>query len=120
MFILDYVGCGGGVIEKMNAFIPELTHMIVLLIKIGVPVLLVILGMIDLLKATIAQKEDEIKKAQGLFLKRLLAGVLVYFVFLIVQVIFSVLGDSVGDKENIWDCVNCFIDGPDYCNSVSP
>lgn len=121
MFILDYVSCGGGAIGKMNAFIPELTSMIVNLIKIAVPVLLVILGMIDFVKATIAQKEDEIKKAQGLFFKRLISGVLVFLVLAIVEFIFSVVGDMVVDnKQNVWGCADCFINGPDSCNVVNP
>lgn len=116
MLLYDYVSCGGGIITKMNSFIPELTSLIITLIKVGVPIILVILGMIDLFKAMMAQKEDEIKKAQGLFVKRLIAGVLVFLVFVIVELIFNLLGDAVGDnKENIWNCAECFISGPESC-----
>lgn len=115
MLLLDYVSCGD-IITKMNSFIPELTSLIITLIKVGVPVVLVILGMIDLFKAMTAQKEDEIKKAQGLFIKRLVAGVLVFLVFIIVELVFNVLGDAIGDeKENVWQCAECFIGGPDKC-----
>lgn len=114
MYILNYVSCGGGLIPRMNAFFPELVHLIINLIKIGTPILLVILGMMDMFKAMTAQKEDEIKKAQGLFFKRLIAGVLVFLVFVIVELVFGLLAGSTGDDQaNMWDCVNCFVKGPD-------
>lgn len=112
---MEYVSCGE-IITKMNSFIPELTHLAILIIKIGTPVILIILGMIDMFKAMTAQKEDEIKKAQSLFIKRLIAGVLVYLVFIFVELVFNVLADAVGpNKDNIWSCVECFMDGPDSC-----
>lgn len=118
MLLYEYVSCGG-IITKMNSFIPELTSLIITIIKIAVPIILVILGMIDLFKAMMAQKEDEIKKAQGLFVKRLVAGVLVFLVFVIVELIFNLLGDAVGsDKDNIWKCAECFISGPEKCDGV--
>ena len=123
MLILGYVKCGNGIVSSINSFIPELTGLIVTLIKVGVPIILVILGMVDLFKAMTAQKEDEIKKAQGLFIKRLVAGVLVYLVFIIVELVFNLMGDAIGDdKTNIWDCAQCFISGPssDGGTSQSP
>ena len=47
----------------------DITKTIINLIKIAIPVLLVILGMLDLGKAVMAQKEDEIKKATNIFEK---------------------------------------------------
>ena len=112
MLILGYVKCEG-IIDGMNAFIPQLTSTIVTLIKLGVQIIIVILGMIDLFKAMTAQKEDEIKKAQTLFFKRLIAGVLVFLVFIIVEFVFNMLGAAVGNnKTNIWKCASCFIEGP--------
>ena len=113
MYMLaKYVTCGGGLIPKMNAFFPDLVHLIITVIKIGAPIILIILGMIDMFKAMMAQKEDEIKKAQSLFVKRLIAGVLIYLVFVIVEVVFSVLGEATEeDTDNIWGCVVCFIEG---------
>lgn len=90
--------------------IPNIISTIVTVIKVAVPVLLVIFGMLDLMKGIIAQKEDEIKKGQQIFIKRLIAGALVFFVFMIVQLIISFVADS-GEKDNIMDCANCFING---------
>lgn len=112
MLTLGYVTCGGGTIESMNSFLPYLVSLIIRIIQVGVLVILVVLGMIDLLKATAAQKEDEIKKAQNLFFKRLVAGLLVFFVVMIVEFVFNLLGKGIDDKENVWNCASCFISGP--------
>lgn len=114
MILATYVKCGT-MIPKMATIIPELTSTIVDLLKIGVPVLLIIFGMLDLGKAVIAQKEDEIKKSQGLFVKRLISAAIVFLVFIIVEVVFNLIAGSTEGKtesKNIWDCVDCFINGP--------
>jgi len=64
------------------------------LIKFGVPLLLIIFGMLDLGRAVISQKEDEIKKNQGIFVKRLIAAALVFFVFAIVQLLVRLVDDN--------------------------
>jgi surface polysaccharide O-acyltransferase-like enzyme len=105
MFILaTTVQCGG-----YNVPVPiiNIVHTIVELIKIGVPILLVIFGMLDLGKAVMAQKEDEIKKGQQTFIKRLIAAAIVFFVIVIVQLVFNLA--SGGDEANIWSCVEKFV-----------
>ena len=89
--------------------IPNTVSTIITIIKIVVPVLLVVFGMMDLVKGIISQKEDEIKKGQQIFIKRLIAGALVFFVFIIVQFIISLVADNDAENTNIMTCVNCFI-----------
>ena len=48
--------------------------------KIVIPLLVIIFGMIDLGKAVIASKDDEIKKAAKSLLFRALAGILIFFI----------------------------------------
>lgn len=97
--------------------IPKAVYTLILLIKIAVPVLLVVFGMMDLVKAIIAQKEDEIKKGQHTFIKRLITAALVFFVTSIVQLVISFVG---GDDEDIgmWDCVNCFLNKKCYSSNA--
>ena len=101
------VTCGNGLIT-MDRIVPDIISLIVNLIKIGIPVLLIIFGMLDLGKAVMAQKEDEIKKSQQMFLKRLLSAALVFFVVVIVQVVFNLVAKS---ETKIWNCISCFING---------
>ena len=77
------------------------------LLKIGVPVVLIIIGMIDLLKAVAGQKEEDIKKGWNMFAKRVIYGIAVFFVFFLVQFVVSLLPGKSG-KANILSCVKTF------------
>ena len=54
--------------------------------RIIVPVLVIVLGMIDLAKAVVASKEDEMKKAQATFVKRLIIGVAFFLIPVFVDI----------------------------------
>ncbi len=89
---------------------PYIVHLVILLIKIVVPVLLIIFGMLDLAKAVIASKEEEIKKGQQTLIKRIVAAVIVFFVVQLVQIIISFVA-SGSDGDTITDCFACFVNG---------
>lgn len=108
MFILNEItmNCGATSLT-IDSMLPQLVTTAVNLIKIGIPILLIIFGMMDLGKAVMAQKEDEIKKGWQTFVKRMAAAVIVFLVVFIVQIVFNlVAGDN---KESTWNCVKCFI-----------
>ena len=111
MYLLYSTVSCGGMIEGMSSQLPYLVSLVINIIKFGVLIVLVIVGMLDLFKAVMAQKEDEIKKAEQTFLKRLIAGVLVFFVVAIVQFVFKVTTDE-SENAGIWECFNCFVNGP--------
>lgn len=91
---------------SFSGTIPYVVHMIITIIKIVIPVLLIIFGMIDFLKSVTASKDDEIKKGQKTFISRLIAAVIVFFVIQIVQLVVSFASNGDG---NIVDCFNCFV-----------
>ena len=103
---LEYT-CGGTNLIFSGTF-PYIVSTIVTIIKIAVPILLIIFGMLDLGKAVIASKEDEIKKGQQTFIKRAIAAVIVFFVIQVVQIIVRFVS---GNDQNIASCFNCFING---------
>ena len=110
VFALD-VKCSGLGNAIIDAKIPNTVSIIILLIQIAVPIVLVIFGMIDLFKGITAGKEDEIKKAQQMFIKRLISAALVFFVVAIVK---TVIGLAAGDdKEDILSCACYFFNGVD-------
>ena len=94
--------------------IANTVHTIILVIQIAVPILLVVFGMIDLFKAVMASKEDEIKKGRQTFIKRLLTAVIVFFVIAIVKFLIS----FVADDDGIITCANCFLNGADKTSGV--
>lgn len=71
------------------------------LIQIAIPIALIIWGTIDLGKAVIASKEDEIKKAQQTLIKRAMAAVLVFVLATLVSFLMRIVG---GDQwRACWD-----------------
>ena len=98
------VACG--TITGIPKILPQSISIIYTIILIAVPVLLVILGTIDLFKGIAAQKEDDIKKAQGMFIKRLISALLVFFVMVIVKFAISLVSNNT---QNIFNCLDCFI-----------
>ena len=85
--------CGYGV--KMQP-IWNIVNMIVNIIMIGVPILLIIFGMVDLGKAVIASKEDEVKKATKLLGKRFLYAVGVFAMVWLVRFAFDTMSETAG------------------------
>ncbi len=58
------------------------------IVKYILPVLVIILGIIDFIRAIASDKDDEMKKAQGRFVKRLIAAALAFIIpFIIVFVL---------------------------------
>ena len=87
-------------------------HLIILAVQIVVPILLIIWGMLDLGKAVVAQKEDEIKKGQQTFMKRVIAAVIVFFVVTIATLLVNLVADN---SDDIVSCINNII----KCDSTS-
>lgn len=64
---------------------------VITILCIAVVVLLIVMGTVDMLKAVMAGKDDEIKKAQGILIKRVIAAVIVFFIPLIVKLVLQLI-----------------------------
>lgn len=62
------------------------------LIQWIVPIILIFLGTVDLVKAVIAGKEEDIKKNQGVLIKRVVAAVIVFLIPVIVSLVTGLIG----------------------------
>ena len=94
----EYVEVCSGQIMVVFKFI----GIILDIIKIAVPIILIIMGSIDFAKAIVAGKDDEIKKSQSTFIKRVIAAVIVFFVPTIVGLLLSLINQ---DKNACLSCV---------------
>jgi hypothetical protein len=68
-------------------------------IKYILPVFVIVLAILDFIKAIGADKDDEMKKAQKRFITRLIAAALVFIIPLIIEFILTKMGfgyDSCG------------------------
>ncbi len=106
---VETVSCPG--IDEIPAGLPGFVRNIVNLMKIAIPILIIIMGMIDFVKAvtfTGDPKDPPFKK----FFRRLIAGVLAFFIVALVQFVFGLAKDS---DTNIAGCISCFISTEDAC-----
>jgi hypothetical protein len=87
----------------------NIVSLIYLAIRIGIPVILLIVGMVDLGKAVVAQKEDEIKKAQGLLVKKVISAVMVFLLFTLIQFAINLVDNANGNNAGMWSCVNAIL-----------
>lgn len=99
--------CGDGMLDKIPPLVPQVVSVIYNVVQVAVPVVLIIMGMLDLTKGITAGKEDEMKKGQQLLIKRVIAAILVFLVFIVVKLVISFVADK--STSNIMDCAECFI-----------
>ena len=97
------ISCGNGV--DIPTQLAHIVAMVVNFIYIGVPILLIIWGMLDFGKAVIQQKEEDIQKGQKLFFKRLIAAAIVFFVVVIVKFAVGLIVDG-GSESNVVQCID--------------
>ena len=76
-----------------------------------VPIAIVLFGVIDFLKAVSAQKEDTIKNSTSVFIKRIITGLLVFFIFSLVNWIFGSIIKNVGNAGNAMECAAQILSG---------
>lgn len=82
--------------EEMYSYINVIWN----IIKIGIPIILVIFGTIDFTKIIFSGKEDEMKKAQGIFIKRILIAILIFIIPSLLSYLLDIAnyiwGDTIG------------------------
>ena len=97
--------------DLMNSFCAETAGIwkvigfIIYIIRIAIPIIIVLLGTLDLGKAVMAGDDKVIKESQKMFLKRLIYGVVVFFVIFIVRAVFSIVGDNNATSSTCWNAV---------------
>ena len=106
----------GGIAVPNELF--NIVALIIRIIKIVVPILLIIWGMLDFAKSVIAKSEDDVKKYRKAFVQRLISGILVFLIVVIVQLIVNLLAGVEEDSNNTngtandtWACSKKFIQG---------
>jgi len=80
------------------------------LIKLLVPVIIIIMGMIDLFKAVVASDEKKMSEAMPKLVRKLISGIMIFIILSIVQFVFkNVLNNNGLFTDSMMDCVNYFI-----------
>lgn len=94
-------------------------------LKLLVPIVLIVLGIIDMFRASSSDDDKQMKEATKRFARRVIAAVLVFFVVSLVQLIVNLIAKSAEESggnettattaQNIASCISCFISDKDSC-----
>lgn len=107
--VFETISCGG--INDIPKPLPSFVRALVTTIKILVPLILIVMGIIDFLKAVISADEKTMNHSPISFIKRLIAAILVFFVISIVQFLFNLIPINT----SVMGCFRCFISSEEYC-----
>ena len=114
-FKIKVTSCGG--VDNIPVSVPRITRNLYNVLKYLVPVALILLGMFDFFRSFIASDEKLMRDGIGRFIKRIIAGVLVFLVLAIAQLVFGLISDS-STTDNISDCISCFLGDESDCGPV--
>jgi len=92
----DIIGENGELVDVLN--------MLVTLVKILVPILLIVLGSLDFVKAIFSGDDSNMKKAQNKFIKRLLIGIIFFLAPSLLKFILEI-------ANNIWPVIDADLCG---------
>ncbi len=84
----------------------RIVGIVVWAIRVVVPIILIVIGMMDLAKAVTEKSEDKIKEAQQKLVKRAIAAVLVFLVVSLVSLIMTIVGNNDYETSGCMDCIN--------------
>ncbi len=109
---LAYISCGTGANAAYDIpkVAPQLTSYVIMALKTVTPIVLIIMGMFQLVKAIASQKEDEIKKARGSLIKKVIAAVIIFFTISIFQFVVDKVADN-SEQSSMRQCLKCFLNG---------
>lgn len=101
-----------------SATIWQVVGKVIFIIKILVPLLIIVLASIDLGKATVSSDDKAISKASKTLLRRLITGIIIFFIPTIVKVLFSLVAGFNDDIKNDYEnCVVCLTDPYNECDT---
>ena len=66
-------------------------------IQIGIPIVLIVLGTLDLGKAVISSDDKAVKEAQSKLIKRCIYAIALFFIVTLLNLLFSMVGNIAGD-----------------------
>lgn len=101
-----------------TSIIWQIVGYVFLILKIVIPLLLIIFGVIDFSKAVMAGKDDSVKGALQSLMWRAIAAVVIFFIPTIVNVVMGFISNFAesGAKSDFKVCQTCIVD-PKNCDT---
>lgn len=83
----------------------QIIRIIVIILKLVIPVILIIMGMLDFVKV-LTSKEAKISNGFKIFFLRIISALLLYFIVPIVELLLNII-ISTGVIDESYNCVRC-------------
>ena len=80
------------------------------IVQIGIPILLIVFGTVDLGKAVISSDEKEVKQAQGRLIKRCIYAVAIFFIVTLVNLVMYLVATGAEEDTNTSGWAECWKD----------
>lgn len=113
---LTYLQCGDS--YDIPEMVPELFSFAVSVLKTITPIVLIVISIIQLIKAITAGKEDEIKKAQTSLIKKVIIAAIIFSVVSLVQFVLLRVAANDQEKKNLSSCLSCLLNGTNKCGNM--
>ena len=110
-----YLKCGS--LEKIPTGLPKFTKNLYTLVKVIVPIILIVLGMIDFARAVVSNKEENMNQSSKRFVRRIAAAVIIFMIFALTQ--FLVKISDAKEKSDMLTCMKCFMLDEEKCSEYS-
>lgn len=107
--MLDLVQVLSGPCEGIGPIVNLLKNGVMPIFQIGIPILLILFGSIDLGKAVMSSDDKEIKGATSKLIKRIIMAVVIFFIPFIVNLVMSIVANnSEGEAASSTDWTACW------------
>ena len=78
-------------------------------VKIIVPIILIVMGIIELSKCVVSGKDDEIKSTFSKLIRKLIIAILIFFVPTITRLVFSMISAASESMVYAEGCITCLV-----------
>ncbi len=102
---------------RKTATIWQTVGYVLMVLKILVPVILIIWGTIGLAQAMISGEDKAVSKQAGSLIKKLVIGIVIFFIPTIVNALFSLMGTFLPFKSDYNNCLNCITSPRKKCDT---
>ena len=97
----------------------QLVGVVLLIFKIVIPIILIILGMLDLGKAVVSSDEKAIQKSAKTLAFRIIAAVIIFFIPTLISFVFSVIAAFNNDAKDDYNVCKTCITSPNKSSDVT-
>ena len=103
LYLFSLLTSAGDLCDELKPIL-RIVGIVIWGIRVAVPVILIVVGSIDLAKAVTEKSEDKIKEAQNKLVKKAIAAGLVFLVSILVSFVMKIVGSK--DYEECMPCVD--------------